>query len=290
MSRKVYRVPLDFAWQLNEIWRGFLNPHPYAPDCASCAGTGYSPAAKRYSDEWYGKSPFDPRSMGSVPFAANHPRIVAFARQQIERNPSFYLAFTHSSTPEQAIRREAERLAQHVNACWLHHLSQADVDVLFKEGRFRDWPICPTAAEVNVALLFGWGHNCINQWICVKARCQREGEPSQCDRCKGKGHVWTSPEAERMYESWEKEEPPTGDGWQMWETVSEGSPISPVFRTPAELARWLTENANEVDEGTTYEQWLAMIGKGWCPSAMSLPGHGYVNGVQAVTILERNEL
>jgi len=37
-------------------------------------------------------------------------------------------------------------------------------------------------------------------------------------------------------------EPPEGVGWQMWEDTSEGSPISPVFKTAEELAQWLEDN------------------------------------------------
>lgn len=40
----------------------------------------------------------------------------------------------------------------------------------------------------------------------------------------------------------EKQEPPEGDGWQVWETVSEGSPISPVFSSDEECARWVSED------------------------------------------------
>ena len=33
-------------------------------------------------------------------------------------------------------------------------------------------------------------------------------------------------------------DPPEGDGWQLWQTVS-GGPISPVFATPEELIDWM---------------------------------------------------
>lgn len=33
-------------------------------------------------------------------------------------------------------------------------------------------------------------------------------------------------------------DPPTGEGYQAWETCSEGSPISPVFKTLGELLEW----------------------------------------------------
>lgn len=37
-------------------------------------------------------------------------------------------------------------------------------------------------------------------------------------------------------------EPPKGDGFQLWETTTEGSPVSPVFDTIDELADWCAEN------------------------------------------------
>jgi hypothetical protein len=80
-------------------------------------------------------------------------------------------------------------------------------------------------------------------------------------------------------------DPPLGEGFQMWETVSEGSPISPVFKTPEELAKWLADNGASAfgSETATYEQWLKMItGPGWSPSAMVVGGV-MMSGVQGVT-------
>ncbi len=60
----------------------------------------------------------------------------------------------------------------------------------------------------------------------------------------------------------------------MYEDTSEGTPISPAFATAEELARWLADNkASAFGEMTaTYEDWLAMIGKGWAPSAVIVGG------------------
>lgn len=46
--------------------------------------------------------------------------------------------------------------------------------------------------------------------------------------------------------------------FQMYENVSEGTPISPVMESPEALARWLTDNGANAGVGTTttYEQWL----------------------------------
>jgi hypothetical protein len=96
-------------------------------------------------------------------------------------------------------------------------------------------------------------------------------ETEYCDMCEGEGKV--CPELAL----------PCGPGWQMWETTSEGSPISPVFQTPEELARWLADNrASAFGRDTaTYAQWLAMILKGWAPSMVVGPD-GIKSGVDYV--------
>lgn len=46
-----------------------------------------------------------------------------------------------------------------------------------------------------------------------------------------------------LYEKWFKStEPPEGDGYQLWETTSEGSPQSPVFKTIDELCTYAAAN------------------------------------------------
>lgn len=52
--------------------------------------------------------------------------------------------------------------------------------------------------------------------------------------------------------------------YQMYETTTEGTPISPVFDTPEGLARWLEKTGASAfaDEGACYEDWLALIRQG----------------------------
>ena len=62
---------------------------------------------------------------------------------------------------------------------------------------------------------------------------------------------------------------------QMYETCTEGTPISPVMETPEELARWLADNgASSFGRMTaTYQQWLCTIKQGGVPSCFfSLSG------------------
>ena len=70
----------------------------------------------------------------------------------------------------------------------------------------------------------------------------------------------------------------------MYEDVSEGTPISPAFKTPEELARWLTDNnASAVAYQTaTYEQWLAMIHQGYAMCGVGT-STGWYSGVEAAS-------
>jgi hypothetical protein len=130
------------------------------------------------------------------------------------------------------------------------------------------------------------GHDSLNHNICVEARAKRLGVYGN-----GEGDIWDNPEYEKKAEEWEKEEPPTGDYYQLWETTSEGSPISPPCKTPEELAQWLTDNnASSFGHHTeSYETWLKFIQDcGWSVS-MVASSKGIQSGVKAMTEREEDE-
>lgn len=55
-------------------------------------------------------------------------------------------------------------------------------------------------------------------------------------------------------------EPATGEGYQLWETTSEGSPQSPVFKTLEELCEWCEENATTFAHfKASKEEWINML-------------------------------
>jgi len=84
-------------------------------------------------------------------------------------------------------------------------------------------------------------------------------------------------------------DPPTGKGYQVWETCSEGSPISPVFDTPEALAGYAVENCTVFGQMKgSYDEWLA-----WANGSSDI-GVGSMMGVvvkdgekPVVTIAER---
>mgnify|MGYP006951075660 CR=1 FL=1 len=297
MGREVRRVALDFDWPLNKVWEGFLSPDRFDEDqCPDCK-SGYSPQAQNLYGLWYGKIPFDPNSTGSTPWGIGTPAIRARAERNVADAPEYY------GRGEAAIAREAQRLADHFNNGWLHHISQEDVDALIDGGRLYDFthvvvpgkgwqpkdpPVRPTAAEVNEWSLSGFGHDGINAHVVIKARCEREGISDTCPTCKGHGSIEKYKGQRAEAEAWEASDPPKGDGWQLWETVSEGSPISPVFAAPEGLAEWMASPAytwgavkSDADR-PSYETALRFVSAGWAPSFASTVSTGVVSGVEWV--------
>lgn len=86
---------------------------------------------------------------------------------------------------------------------------------------------------------------------------------------KGFVNFYDETEESEEYESWQPTEPPAGEGYQLWETVSEGSPISPVFATKDLFAAYL------IGEGYSAVAVERFIEKGYAPSMVMINGRIY---------------
>lgn len=307
MSREIKRVPLDFDWPLRAKWKGYINPfwRAHARPCAACGEIGWSPEASHLYRQWYGRAPFQPSDTGSVPFAADHPTVRAMA----ERNMRGPAGLAVSSL---TILLEAMRLSDLFNRSWAHHLDADDVQALLDADRLWDFtrrPLTPgqeeevrakiagggnswlpqsngyvpPPAEVNAWSLLGIGHDAINCGVCISAKCKRLGIEERCAACEGEGNVWDSPEGRQLYEDWEREEPPTGEGWQLWETVSEGSPISPVFATEEAFSCWL------IEEGYSETAVRSFLQRGYAPALVMANGNLYRNIEACVLGTEKSD-
>lgn len=74
--------------------------------------------------------------------------------------------------------------------------------------------------------------------------------------------------------------------YQMYESTTEGKPISPVMETPEALARWLADNNASAfgDMGATYEHWLSAIKCGWTVSLVNTSESRLVSGVEGLRL------
>ena len=68
-------------------------------------------------------------------------------------------------------------------------------------------------------------------------------------------------------------------GWQMYEDVSEGTPLSPIFETKDELARWLASPVAG-RERVSASAAARFVETGWAPSFVFSPGTGFVRGIE----------
>jgi hypothetical protein len=95
------------------------------------------------------------------------------------------------------------------------------------------------------------------------------------------------------YEQWSGQRPHRDDympNWpaeqrthlMMYEDTSEGTPISPAFATPEELARWLTDNKASWFGGSpaSYEAWLETARGGWMPDLVFTAASGMQTGAE----------
>ena len=243
MGREIKRVALDFDYPINKmIWKGYHNPYK-GLKCECCGGTGESPEIKVLSEDWYGFERPDKRwchniTEDEVKALVNAGRLMDFTR--VPRNDKQ--------------RDDVEKKKAEGGNSWLPY----------------DNGYIPTAEEVNEWSKNGFGHDAINKFICVNARAKRLGITEfECRYCGGEGVLWPDEKYKKLAKDFEFIDPPLGDGYQLWSTTTEGTPMSPVFERPEDLARWLADNkASSLGSNTsTYEQWLNfIIGPGLAPS------------------------
>lgn len=91
-----------------------------------------------------------------------------------------------------------------------------------------------------------------------------------------------APEHKYYRPNWKPEEM---TWYQVYETVSEGTPITPPFATQEELIEYLVASGTFWDEGKKWSRKQAesfVKGCGWVPSLIFTPEHGVQTGVEAL--------
>lgn len=265
MGRQVRRVPVDFDWPINQTWQGFLIPDALIEEpCPDCYTLGYrgdrtggsgATAAHRWLEAICNlicmlADDVDDQKRDGVPVtqrvtgAGGTDRMHPYLQDLMRIN-----VYEH--------RRPSEDIVELVNG-----LSGSNGPGFLGRSSSDAWRILGKIVEA-AGLSDKWGH---------------------CPTCDGHGSVEVYQGQRAEQEAWEEIEPPAGEGWQLWETVSEGSPISPVFDSPEGLAKWMSSPAYTWGSSTpmAYDSALRFItGDGWAPSMVGTSA-GLVSGEQWV--------
>lgn len=206
MGREIKRVPACFDWPMNQVWKGFINPYRSIP-CSTCQDQhGHSDG---YCDE--------ARKIAKSFHSSNRGRIEG----------------------------------------WGSQLTQVETDLLAEKGFIPHLGSAPTADAVNEwQRISPMGHTGSARWLLINHRFKLAGliyGKEHCPICKGDGELWFSELIQKQHANFHEggksigevyTDVPEGEWWQVWETVSEGSPVSPAFATGEELATYLAEGGD----------------------------------------------
>lgn len=233
MGRELKRVALDFDWPRDKVWEGFINPH--YKKCSVCEN-GQTPARDQLDRlasliTW----------LGYCAMPGGH---------------SWHPMFESTHIP----RPIDPKLLEVINGLVVAGSKVVDEKHAANKDETTDDTVAPQPREPRGLNGLGSG----DDYSIILLLLRSAGlslDWGICPECHGDD---IDPASKAAYDAWEQTEPPAGDGYQVWETVSEGSPISPVFATSEELVTWLT------GEGYSRRAAEAFVEQGWVPSMVMI--------------------
>ena len=251
MGREIRRVPVDFDWPLDKRWHGFLVPEGlHGEPCRDCN------VGETWASRWLyilcsqiGMLATDVRDQEAG--RPMHPWLAGNPYPAYIPGPDLHTAGTIP-------RVSADILDLFVG---ITGRPAAEIGGLF--GRTIEYDIYQAIGKAAGG----------EEW-------------GQCPTCAGQGEHEKYPGQRAEREAWEPTDPPVGEGWQLWETVSEGSPISPVFPAKEGLVDWLCSPAYTwgASSPMTREQAEQFVDAGWAPSGFSSPATGFIPGEQMYAV------
>lgn len=271
MGREIKRVAAGFDWPLGKVWQGFINPHYKKCPQANITCFGGSTAAERWMDAICRFLALVGEECAAAPHAEQfkergriypHPYLEEFAQAPRYDIPPEIEA---EAKKIEDSKRQMQFLYRYANQHPAKLIPLTD-ELLYVLGRFartKDFDMGGSASwEIQKAIFAGAG---------IDRELSKFGV---CKVCDGEG---LDPDVKEVYDAWEQTPIPNGSWWQVWETVSEGSPVTPAFATDAELIDYLVVNGDARDQkrgdgGWSRENAEKFVSVGWAPSAMVVSG------------------
>jgi len=159
---------------LNELVNFYFEVHRKNHECEHCKGSALNPATQQLSEDWYD--------------FANTGRKWSYAITDVEVDALMKGGRLRDVTSFVGYYDEERKT-------WVKWDGKAQVDC--------EKPEYPTAKQVNTwASGRGFGHDAINQWICVRARAEHLGIYGHCDHCNGQGVIYDEPNAKVSLQLW----------------------------------------------------------------------------------------
>jgi hypothetical protein len=252
MSREVRRVPLDFDWPMNKVWEGYTTSDRLLEDrCPDCR------RGMTWAREWISTlaNRIDMLASDIGDQERGRPMHPWLANDEYPAHTDFAYDAQGRTVETPKVMRPTKDILELVSG-----LTGQSPERLTSALRGNDYGIESKIIEAAGLDSRKWG---------------------VCPTCDGHGSVEKYPGQRAESEAWEPSEPPKGDGWQLWETVSEGSPVSPVFTTADELTAWMSD-PDRGDRWVPHATAASFIADGWAPSFVSTPATGVVSGVEWV--------
>lgn len=249
MGREIKRVPETFAWPLYQVWEGYLLPERLRE--APCAACTQSVVTGRHSTG------------------------TTAAREWVSTLTHLLLMLANEAPARKNQRLGSSRRGE------LHPWLQS---MNYRPRVPPSDDIIELTSGLAGRMPSAMGHDSIDYWHAADAIVAAAGLDPEvwgiCTTCHGEGVTERYEGQHAEAEAWVPYGPPAGECWQLWETVSEGSPVSPPFATPEELAVWMSSLPRDDMSFAEYETALAFItGPGWAPS-MVMTGGKVFSGLQ----------
>lgn len=265
MGREIRRVPIDFSWPLNKTWEGFLNPlHRPCPENQKTCFNGQTAAGQwmdtitRFmvtvaDDAQDGGNRKARGGLWPHPYLVEMPTAPTYdIPRNIPREDLARILAERQRNPDKYVVPPSKEMAELLTA------------LMAKNG----YPAGP----------FGFMDGSAG-WYLQKAIFTAAGvDPEtwgRCPVCKGEA---MDPAAKEAYDAWKATPVPEGPGYQLWETVSEGSPVSPVFPTEETFIQYL------VSKGSTRSAAESFAKSGWAPSMVAVNGK-MATGIEAAELM-----